>query len=243
MPDPTKYDLDYRPSTYWRFADRMQRVLATVKGSFRRRMAGLVLGGGDETAALLGSTDPLCFDESLTPAERHRRMSVDPEFASGEFLPDLCPGEVEIARVSYNSTMSDVVSVRARPLGDLIWYGIVDDFSGDGHSSYLSWAPVTSKEPLTLRELIGLMDSATQITGEDVDGIYTGLVQGPSLHQYVCSGCSVEWILDARRFSWAESAFYDQLESWYCDVDDEMCLKYLEMAKAHAAKSKGKGAE
>src|SRR3712207_6613660 len=65
------------------------------------------------------------------------------------------PGEVEIALVEAQTTLSDVVSVRARPHGQGIAYRSVDEYEGE-------WRlPIEeSSRPLTLGERLELLDGA-----------------------------------------------------------------------------------
>jgi len=77
----------------------------------------------------------------------------------GEYLPPLRLGEVEIARVELASTLSDVISVRARRQGDEIHYSVVDEYPEQHEEGY--WLRFrTSTQPLTLRQLVQLIDSA-----------------------------------------------------------------------------------
>lgn len=231
MPDHSRYDLDYRPRSYWVFKDHLQKALATIKGTLRRETAGRILKGEPTM-----SMDPYTFDESLTPAERYQRMAFGPEFASGEFLPDLQPFEVEIARVYYRSTFSDVVSVRARRVGGRILYGVLDDFSPDGQA-YLTWSPFYSEKPLTMRELMQLMDTASQQPDHDPDGWFTGLVQGPVKHVYssVAFHSDPRFTVEKERgFATVTSAFYPELSSWYEDVDSELCEEFKRKATVAA---------
>ena len=97
MPKINDYSMEYRPKSYWVYDDPKKKVRATVKGSVRRAVAEAALDGD-----LVGLTDPHCFDQSLTEDERQWRGSFHPMFMGGEYLPDLCAGEVEIARVEYH---------------------------------------------------------------------------------------------------------------------------------------------
>jgi hypothetical protein len=48
----------------------------------------------------------------------------------GQFIPPYLTGEVEIARICLQSTTSDVISLRARPLPERIAYRIEDEYRG-----------------------------------------------------------------------------------------------------------------
>lgn len=77
----------------------------------------------------------------------------------GEYLPPLRKGEVEIARISLQSETADQISVRARRIGRRMGYCVVDEYPE-------SWTyvchPASSLSPLSLRELIALMESASE---------------------------------------------------------------------------------
>jgi hypothetical protein len=75
----------------------------------------------------------------------------------GEYLPDFEGDEIEIARVMLASVTGDVISIRARRENALIHYRIVDEY--DGETVYYC-EPENSARPLTMRELIGLIDNA-----------------------------------------------------------------------------------
>ena len=76
----------------------------------------------------------------------------------GEYLPDLKTGEIEIARITLKSTTLDVISIRARKSSARISYRMVDEY---GEHEY-ALAIKSSKEPLTLQQVIKLIDSAEE---------------------------------------------------------------------------------
>jgi hypothetical protein len=78
----------------------------------------------------------------------------------GEFLPTLRNSEVEIARISLASVTADQISVRARRSGQRIVYCVVDEY-GSQIATYVC-RPASSVSPLSLRELIALMESACE---------------------------------------------------------------------------------
>ena len=201
MPDPKKYDLEYHPETYWEYRDVETMVKSTVKGTMRRFMAEVA-----ETDEDLGSTDPLRYEESLPEDERAFRGSVHPSLMSGEYLQDLRRGEVEIARVHYDSVTGDVVSVRARWTPGRIRYRIVDEYMEDGP---IDCSIKSSTDPLTLRQLIDLMDGA----GRWDIGLVMGVLKGN-----LNAGAEADSLLD---FVTVDSAYYPQLAEWYAEAVDE----------------------
>ena len=82
-----------------------------------------------------------------------------PRNMGGEYLPPLRKGEVEIARISLESTTADQISVRARRGRERIRYRVVDEYMET--STYVCH-PASSDAPLSLRDLIGLMESASE---------------------------------------------------------------------------------
>ena len=57
-------------------------------------------------------------------------MDIFRVFDSLNYLPNLRVGEVEIARISIESTTGDVTAVYARKLGERIHYRVVDEYEG-----------------------------------------------------------------------------------------------------------------
>src|SRR5262245_28041430 len=159
MPDKSNYDLEFRPSSYFEPSDPAMEIISRVKGDQRRRrLKELLEAGGIEEA------DDFLLKEELSDEERRTLGRCHPQFMGGEYLPSLKPEEIEIARVSLDSTTGDVISIRARRRGETIHYRIVDDYYSDGHR--YKWRPQKSTCPLTMHELIGLIDSV-RVIGDD----------------------------------------------------------------------------
>src|SRR5262249_4767409 len=66
--------------------------------------------------------------ESVTEAERVALGQHHPALMGGEYLPGYQDEEVEIARVSLQSTTGDVISIRARRDRGAIRYRVVDEY-------------------------------------------------------------------------------------------------------------------
>jgi hypothetical protein len=125
----------------------------------------------------------------------------------GEYLPDFLRDEVEIARVVMKSTTMDVISIRARPTKHRIIYRIEDEY-GDLWDEDDAWGhyvpkPKTSTRPLTLKQMIDIID-------------YNELVDGPRNLNYEDGGSSAEELYD---FCTVSSVFYPQLEYWFDDAN------------------------
>jgi hypothetical protein len=198
MPDPKKYNLDFRPVSYWGPQKVETHVAARVKGELRRQQAIRDL---EENHA-----DHEIISESLIDEHRRAAGAVHPWLMGGEYLSDLKPNEVEIARVVMRSTTMDVISIRARKTKNRIIYKIEDEYPEDELQNFFL-TKKTSKLPLTLGELIKLIDNA-------VDG---GLVGSGRSWQYE-EDYSAEEIYE---FETASSAFYAELSGWYDEANKE----------------------
>jgi hypothetical protein len=160
--DPTSggFDLDFRPSSYADHRDATSAILQNVKGELRREMVRDVLRAEGEKREdydkLLGELDPRLYSETADESFRDPMERIDPRWMGGEYLPEYEDGEVEIARLVLDSVTRDVYSVRARPVSDGFRHRIVDEYDTDW---YLTRE--TSRHPLSLRELIDLIDHAT----------------------------------------------------------------------------------
>jgi hypothetical protein len=130
----------------------------------------------------------------------------------GEYLPDYAEGQVEIARIELQSTTADVISIRAKKDRERIAYSIVDEYETE-----FTVSPAHSDKPLTLSDLIGLIDGA-----------------GPEGSLAICytqmnySGRSIEELYRIRPFTRVESLFYPQLNLHY----ERMLNRWYEAEKA-----------
>lgn len=166
MSRPGAIDLDFRPEHYGDFDDPVALALNGLKGQMRREMVRDVLEAQGEQRehydAVLGSLEDDLLEERAPEAFTHGITSIfGPRWMGGEYLPDMRAGEVEITRVVLASATMDVMSVRARWRGGRYHYTIVDEYQKE------YWVrPRTSRRPLTLAQLIGLIDHAE---GEDLE--------------------------------------------------------------------------
>jgi hypothetical protein len=143
--------LDWRPRSYWDHADPVAAIVVNVKGTVRRRILRKALEG----SAPEPPVDPLLPDE-LSTEDRDAWGRFHPSCMGGEYLPGYLPGEVEIARIVYQSTLGDVVSLRAHRSADAqIHYRVVDDMELGEHT--YSFSPQASIQPLSLGEVFQLL--------------------------------------------------------------------------------------
>lgn len=134
----------FRPASYWTDADPLAAILRNVTGENRRRMITDYWHAGK-----LEELDAALLRDEATPGTVGRLGRIHPSFMGGEYLPTYLPGEVEIARICLQSTTSDVISLRARPIPKGIAYRIEDEYRG------IFTLPIpTSAQPLTLAELV-----------------------------------------------------------------------------------------
>lgn len=153
-------DYDFRPTSYWeQESDPLTAILRNVKGRNRRQM---IRDYWDE--GRLEELDDSLLEGELDGDVRHKLGRIHPSFMGGEYLPPMQPQEIEIARIELKSVMADVTSIRAS-LGDdwKIRYRVVDE-----HEAEFSISPEESDSPVSLGELIGLIDG---VNGGDGGGL------------------------------------------------------------------------
>jgi hypothetical protein len=156
-------DYKQRPSSYWNDETLEQAILKNIKGDFRREEIRKALAAGT-----LEDIPKEILQEALSENVRSFTGRIHPRFMGGEYLPDLEASEVEIARISLQSTTFDVISIRARRTSKgTILYRVVDEYEGDFQLSRKS-----SKKPLSLRELIVFLEKT------DLEGMRGGLMLG-----------------------------------------------------------------
>ena len=157
---PMKIDLNFRPESYADFDDPVSLALNGIKGQMRREMArDMLTAEGERRAAydavlgpiesdILGEQAPAGFTHNLNHA-------FGPSWMGGEYLPDFKAREIEIARIVLASVTMDVFSIRARLRSGRYHYSIKDEYETD-----FTVTPKTSRAPLMLSALIGLIDTA-----------------------------------------------------------------------------------
>lgn len=199
-PPTTRYpgiDYDWRPSSYWEPpTDALQLVLQNIKGTQRRNLIRDYWNAGR-----FQELEDVLLQDDLTAAQRDSLGRIHPAFLGGEFLPPARRGEVTIVRVDLKSTTSDVIEVRAAPSGKRIRYRVLDEYD-----SQFYFGPKSSRLPLTLGQLVDLVDK-TGLDGVPSGGLaicYTALnCQG---------GCPPESL---RSFTKISSDVYADLGSHY----------------------------
>ena len=164
MSHQSSIDLEYRPSTYWPESENREQRLARIHGKARRDITRQTLesGGIDE----LNSLGPELSVESLSEQARQAWGGIHPSHMGGEYLPPYIDSEVEIARISLKSVTSDQISIRACGWDGDIQYRVVDEYETEYQ------LPIeNSHEPLTLTELIMLIDQTNHSFNETGSGL------------------------------------------------------------------------
>lgn len=153
VPEVPGIDLDYRPRDYFWALDTNVLLPSGISGEARRKLFRARIEAG---STVYDGLDAELLDNQL----REAWGRLHPSNMGGEYLPPLRRGEVEIARISLESTTADQISVRARRLRQRIGYRVVDEYGSDT-ATYVCH-PARSVTPLSLRDLVALMESASE---------------------------------------------------------------------------------
>jgi hypothetical protein len=139
------FDLDYRPRTYFWPHGLKPHPVSSIKGANRRKLIADALAEDADA-----DIPPVLLQSALPDPLRQYLGSLHPSAMGGEYLPDLAPQEVEIARITLASTTQDVICAFARQAGEAIELRVVDEYDGDTLSS---GRVRKVKAPLSLGEL------------------------------------------------------------------------------------------
>jgi hypothetical protein len=204
-------DYSYRPASYWNDETLTQAILKNIKGDFRREEIRKALA--DEN---LETIPEEILQEALSENVRSFTGRIHPRFMGGEYLPDLEASEVEIARISLQSTTFDVISIRARrTTKGTILYRVVDEYEGDFQLFRKS-----SKKPMNLRELIVFLERT------ELKGMKGGLMLGYNNMNADYMDRSERQTL--RHFTSIGSEFYPELSSHCEEVFQEWAEEPIE---------------
>lgn len=145
-------DLGFRPKSYFWPLGLETHLLSRIKGAERKAALQQLIDSGD----LEGIPDFLA-QSALSSDERQALGRIHPAFMGGEYLPDLMPNEVMVARITIASTTQDVTCVYARRTKHRIHYRAVDEYEGETLSDRRTR---TSVRPLSLGELEAFFNGA-----------------------------------------------------------------------------------
>ncbi len=210
MPNQSKYDLSFQPNTYWDLRDVLTHVEAKIPGKVRKELIKIALQNGETVPSEY-------LKSSLSVDLKQSIGSIDPSFLGGEFLPELGENDVIIASINLKSTTSDVIVVIARLTDKGIEYRVEDEYMDsypEGEEHY-KVQPNFSKEPLSFKELINLIDNAGE-GGGLIDSAKNFYPEEPEEYY---------------DFATAESAFYPQLGGWYDESNNEWLENKLELKR------------
>ena len=208
-----KFNLDYRPNSYWGPQLLETAILSKIKGQERKEMVSHYLKSNEL------SPDSYWLNESLPDDIRNAYGQMHPSFIGGEYLPDTKDKEVEIARVVLNSATQDVYSFRAKKLKNNIKYSIHDEYENT-----FELAIKTSTKPLKFSEVIKLIEFSTVNEIQEYPAVYGG---------------SRDWQfyndnedLSLWDFETVHSDYYRELEEWF-DIQNYIWLieKSIELAE------------
>ncbi len=132
-------------------------------------------------------------------------------YVSNENLPELLDGQVEIARILLHNMEMDKWSIRARREGKLITYQVVDQYD-----TFYSCKPSESKDPLTFRQVISLLESIRSI--DSPEERYTNPFRDFHLDM-------IKVPEDEVNFVGIISYFYPAVTDWYNDEAHEWLEK------------------
>jgi hypothetical protein len=215
MPNERKYDLDYRPTSYWDLSDVHTVLLSRIKGEHRKRDARKLLETGrmEELREIL-------LAEGLDESTLAMVSRMHPMLMGGEYLPDYEEEEVEIARVSLDSTTADVISIRARRTAEGIRYRVVDEYETEYRC-----VPELSEWLLSTGKLITLIDTAESFE-------IAGLVKPIRDFNVEANDNDPEYAAEMVDFVTVSSDFYPQPGNWYEEEAEEWLARIREKYRA-----------
>jgi len=206
-------DYTQRPQSYWDDSSVLHATLRNVKGENRRRLIR-----DFHSLEQLDKVEPGLAKDILSKPERESLGRIHPTFLGGEYLPDYRTAETEIARIVLESTLRDVISLRARRTKTgLLRYSIVDEYEGE-----FLYPKLPSRDPLTLGEIVDWIDQ-TRIEGNSDDGYGLGLIFT------VSNFTEAEDAHRLENFTTVESELYPQLREHYRKLASEWVFqKFVE---------------
>jgi hypothetical protein len=148
-------DYEFRSDSYWQEgADAIDHALRSIGDAHRRKVIADLWREGKLTEVLAE-----IFAANLSPEEEFGPHNLGPPDGTAGAKDDprrFPPGEVELLRVTIGVPALNRISLRARPAASgRIAYRMVDD-----EERFYAPEPAFSDAPLTLGELIELLESA-----------------------------------------------------------------------------------
>jgi hypothetical protein len=201
-------DYTQRPQSYWDDSSVLHATLRNVKGENRRRLIR-----DFHSLEQLDKVEPGLAKDILSTPERESLGRIHPTFLGGEYLPDYQTAETEIARIVLDSTLRDVISLRARRTKTgLLRYSIVDEYEGE-----FLYPKLPTRDPLTLGQIVDWIDQ-TRIEGNSDDCYGLGLIftvsnftEGEDAHRL-------------ENFTTVESDLYPELAQHYARLSSDWAI-------------------
>ena len=190
-------DYEFRPKSYWdTFDDPLQAILKNVKGTNRRQMIR------DYWEA--GRIEEL-FDTHLLDELGKKTGVVSARFILHSWAANTCRTTRKVRwklpASNWNPRRQMLSAFVRRKRASESHILIVDEYETE-----FNILPTHSDKPLTLSELVGLIDGATE---EGSLGLYYTQMN------YEGGERSIEWLDQMRHFTRVESVFYPQLNLHY----------------------------
>jgi hypothetical protein len=145
MQQPLAIDLAFRPKSYFWAYDNHIKLSSDIKGAHRKILYERAIAEGDIEFA-----NAIISVPELSNEERRAQGGLHPSWMGGEYLPTREEGEVEIARITIDSTTRDVTCIYAKRSGSGIEYRVVDEYEG----MTLDDPKLFADQELTLQELV-----------------------------------------------------------------------------------------
>lgn len=105
----TKWDLKFRPKTYWGHPSPLKVILSGISSPKRRALITEYYNAGR-----LDQLDDELLKDVLNEDVRKALGQIDPSFMGGEYLPSLPDDDAIVASLHLASVTGDVIQLRAR---------------------------------------------------------------------------------------------------------------------------------
>ena len=195
-----KFDMDYRPISYWGLNALTIHLLSSIKSKNKRDSIKDFINKYGENKLI----NEKFTKNKLHETERETIKKFKKHYYSDEFIPKKNNKlKVEIARLTMKSTLGDYISFVAQQNKENITYTIVDEYESNFHHTIKS-----SQRPLTFREIIKLIDESTSDAYMDYNNVYGGARQS----NYDDNDYDPEEFWD---FEIIDSTHYNRLYDWY----------------------------
>ena len=122
----TELDLDSRPASYFRPQSLENHLISKIKNAVIKEQLQTLFESGHHA-----EVKELLTSNGISTEDVAELEATHPMFMGGNYLPDTQGAEVEIARISIESTTHDVSCVYAALRDGRIHYRVADEYDGD----------------------------------------------------------------------------------------------------------------